>query len=238
MNTSTSDNSTSAAEAYALWGERIRLLFSSPPSFIEASLERNPFERHSCCVPTDSFDIASAAAPPTQREAALRASSESAADTDVAAHAGACDFYSDEALFPFCFYARLLQSQGAASRLPSAALPASPRISTLMQTQQLRVDEEEMAARLTQRLRERTSIARARQQRLRDVPPGNLVSPFCDPKVEKQQAQLHSELTAFLLELRRENLASVQLRHQLQHSRALHAHLHSVGSFSDSFCAE
>ncbi|CAG9582802.1 conserved hypothetical protein [Leishmania major strain Friedlin] len=107
-----------------------------------------------------------------------------------------------------------------------------------MQTQQLRVDEEEMAVRLTERLREQTAIARARQQRLYDVPPGNLVSPFCDPKVEKQQAQLHSELSAFLQELRRENLASVQLRHQLQHSRALHAHLDSVGSFTDSFCAE
>lgn len=234
MNTSTFDNSTSAAEAYALWGERIRLLFSSPPSFIEVSLEQNPFERHSCCVPTDSFDIASAAESPTHREAAARTSSESAADTDVAANAGACSSYPDEALFPFCFYARLLQSQSAASSALPATLPASTHISTLIQTQQQRVDEEEMAVRLAERLRERTSIARARQQRLRDVPPGNLVSPFCDPKVEKQQAQLHSELTGFLLELRRENLASVQLRHQLQYSRALHARLQTLSSFSDS----
>ncbi|GET92965.1 hypothetical protein, conserved [Leishmania tarentolae] len=233
MGTSACDNSTSAAEAYALWGERIRLLFRSPPTFIEASLEQNPFERHSCCVPTDSLDIVSATIPRTPPEPAVHVSSQS-----VASHAGICRTYSDEALFPFCFYARLLQSQGTPSSMPTDALPGSACTSALMQTQQLKLDEEQMAMRLAARLRERTSLARARQQRLRDVPQANLVSPFCDPKVEKQQAQLHSEMTAFLLELRRENLASLQLRHQLQQSRTLHMRLHNMGSCSDSSCAE
>ncbi|SYZ69714.1 hypothetical_protein [Leishmania braziliensis MHOM/BR/75/M2904] len=229
MNTSTVDNTVSAAEAYALWGERIRLLFSSPPSFLESSLDQSPFERRSCCVPTRFSDIASATTSPVRSEATVRGSSSSMADTEVVGDAGACASYLDEALFPYCFYARLLQTQGAASSVPPATLSASLHTSALLQAQKLRVDEDDVAIRLAGRLRERTARAHGSLQGLCSVPPGNLVAPFCDPTVEEQQAQLHSELTAFLLEVRRKNLASVQLRHQLQHSRAVQARLHDNG---------
>ncbi|CBZ14847.1 LOW QUALITY PROTEIN: conserved hypothetical protein [Leishmania braziliensis MHOM/BR/75/M2904] len=151
------------------------------------------------------------------------------ADTEVVGDAGACASYLDEALFPYCFYARLLQTQGAASSVPPATLSASLHTSALLQAQKLRVDEDDVAIRLAGRLRERTARAHGSLQGLCSVPPGNLVAPFCDPTVEEQQAQLHSELTAFLLEVRRKNLASVQLRHQLQHSRAVQARLHDNG---------
>ncbi|KAG5467028.1 hypothetical protein LSCM1_01208 [Leishmania martiniquensis] len=204
------DAAAAQAEAYALWGERIRLVFSSPPSLLEASLQQNPFERHSCCVPPASLEAAAGALP------------LSAADKGVLASARACSSYVDEEFFPPCFYARLLQSQRAAGILPADTLRGSASISTLLQTQRPQMDEEDVAQRLAERLRERAALMRARLQRLRTTPPGSLAASFCDPKVEKQQAQLHSELTAFLLEVRRENLASLRLRHQLQLSRALH----------------
>ncbi|KAG5491351.1 hypothetical protein JIQ42_01250 [Leishmania sp. Namibia] len=234
MSASGAANAASHAEEYALWGERIRLLFSCPPSYVESNLHQNPFERHSCCVPSHLSDVAPAAESPARSEATLRAPFQSAADTDLVALAGACGAYPDEELFPACFYARLLQSQRSAASMPSDALPGSASVTTLFQTQKLRVDEEDMAKRLAERLRERAALVRKRLHRLRTVPPSSLVSPFCDPKVEKQQAQLHSELTAFLLEVRRENLASVQLRHQLQHSRALHHQLGGVVASADS----
>ncbi|KAG5492328.1 hypothetical protein GH5_01246 [Leishmania sp. Ghana 2012 LV757] len=182
MNASGAANAASHAEEYALWGERIRLLFSSPPSYVETSLHQNPFERHSCCVPSHLSDVAPAAESPARSEATLRAPFQSAADTDPVASAGACGAYPDEELFPACFYARLLQSRGSTASMPSDALPGSASITTLLQTQKLRVDEEDMAKRLAERLRERAALVRKRLHRLRTVPPSNLVSPFLRPQ--------------------------------------------------------
>ncbi|KAG5492863.1 hypothetical protein JKF63_01443 [Porcisia hertigi] len=154
-------------------------------------------------------------------------------DTEAGAPSRPCVSYPDEQLFPFCFYTRLLHSQGANSTVPPAAAAGNTRISTLIQAQHPRVDEGEMEKRLAERLRARTAAESARLKRLRDAAPSKIVSSFCDPKVEKQQALLHSELTAFLLEVRQKNIASLRLRHQLQHSRAVHERLNAGHTFSD-----
>jgi hypothetical protein len=96
------------------------------------------------------------------------------------------------------------------------------------QVQRLRIDDDELAARLAARLRIRNQEQVTQLQRQRRFDTGHLVSTFCDPKVEEQQALLHTELTQFLLAVRQENMASVELRRQLQRSRIVRERVHDT----------
>ncbi|KPA86544.1 hypothetical protein ABB37_00684 [Leptomonas pyrrhocoris] len=221
-----------APEAYALWGERIHCLFAAPPSFIDATVDYNPFERHACSVPLPP--------PSPQHDESPSSGEGSRADaTSDSTPSGSSRFF-DESLYPLCFYARLLQS----SKMPNLAAPASVNatghkeedgLCTEQQIQHLLVDDDELARRLAGRLRARNREQIVHLQRQRAFESGSLVSAFCDPKVEQQQALLHSELTEFLLSVRAENKAAVALRRQLQRSRMVRETGHDAGLPSTAF---
>ncbi|KPI90762.1 hypothetical protein ABL78_0198 [Leptomonas seymouri] len=211
------------SEAYTLWGERVRNLFATPPSFIETAVAYNPFERHECSVPLPP------SLPPCDES--LPSSEESSLSTATESASSVTGKFFDEALYPFCFYVKMLQS----AEKPSNAVLLSPlkgdgsqeaEPGMRQQIQHLRVDEDELAARLAERLRARNRKRTPPLQHQRNFGSGNIISTFCDPKVEKQQALLHSELTDFLLSVREENRASLVLRRQLQRSRMVRGMWH------------
>ncbi|KAL7702022.1 hypothetical protein N2W54_008164 [Lotmaria passim] len=216
---SASASELSSSEAYALWGERIRCLFAAPPSFIENTVACSPFERHVCAVPFFPST-------PCQRNGGKNIPNESSVLYDVS-------------LYPLCFYARLLQSDrrtsvSAATAASDAAVVAGGMhhsVAAEQPSQHLFVygdHDDELANRLAERLRARNRTEAMQRQRQRDCASSRLVSVFCDPKVEEQQAALHAELTEFLLEVRERNKASAALRRQLQRSRVVRERLHTT----------
>ncbi|KAK7200877.1 hypothetical protein NESM_000146400 [Novymonas esmeraldas] len=247
--TATRGDGVSAAESYALWGERIRELFSGPASRLDTDLDPSHFERRSCCVPqSPSWEGTRGPVHRAHSDDESWPPQPSPADANAGTHAPTGRSFHDEALFPACFYARMLRSQAATNRgrrgdadRPREDSHSTPMVPQQQQQQQHHpdqrafLDDDAVADRLTGRLRGRAAQEQARLRRLRVTAAGNLVAPFCDPAVERQQARLHSELTQFLLEVRRENAASVVLRHQLQYSRSVRELLHdNVDSLSAS----
>lgn len=233
------------SEEYSLWCDRMRVMFSAPfssdeehPTIYDRTCSRDPFSNTASSTETCPQGDETATKPTL---------------VDMSQHPEPSRF-ADEDRFPFCFYARMLDSArrdrkyGSAHKAKFSTL-GNRRCSSVgkdgaSERQNAHRDENdaETCERMAHSLR--TKLSRDRQAKQAqccassqsDTCKGcvsesdtlcsrnSLHVPFCDAKVEKIQAEIYDELTSLLLSVRRRNMAYARLRACQQQSHLMHLH--------------